>query len=213
MSETFENWDIDGMPIEFALGDDICNIGHEDERWKSSELPNVLVSNHGRFFDTINGRFIKPTHGDREGHKAIKITKNGKHIQKYAHRLIAKAFVPNPKNLPEVRHLDDQAENNEIENLAWGSRTDNMRDCISNGNFHFITKKEREKGLDPMRKPVKAVRMSDGKELYFRSVNDAARRTGAQQANVSKVLYGKRTNTVGHTYEFITKEEYNEKIH
>lgn len=206
-----KNWDIEGVPSNIIFGDYFPNIGYEDERWKKASLPDLYVSDCGRFYDAKNKRFVKPTHGDREGHKSIKITKNGVHMQKYAHRIIAEAFIPNPDKLPIVRHLDDEPENNCLDNLAWGTQSDNVRDAMKNGKSHFVSPEEREKGIDPMRKPVKAIREHDGKELYFRSVIESAKGTGAQQANVSKVLCGLRPRTVGHRYEYISKEEYNEK--
>lgn len=212
MNEMYDDWNINGMPGEYVFSEgEFYNVGHEDERWKRSELPGVLVSDQGRFFDADKRHFVKPTHGDREGHKAVKITKNGKHLQKYAHRLIANAFIPNPNNLPEVRHLNDCPSDNEIENLAWGTHSDNVRDAIQNGRTYTASVEIRDKSLESVRKPVKATNENTGKELYFRSVNDAARGTGAQQANVCKVLSGIRSRTVGHKYEYISKEEYNEK--
>jgi len=56
----------------------------------------------------------------------IRIGKKRKHIS--LHRLLAIAFIPNPNNLPEVRHLDGNKLNNDLENLAWGTHKDNMLD-------------------------------------------------------------------------------------
>ena len=44
------------------------------------------------------------------------------------HRLVATAFIPNPKNLPLVRHIDDCRTNCRADNLCWGSHKDNMLD-------------------------------------------------------------------------------------
>lgn len=202
------DWETRGVPSVMKFGDDFPTMNYEDERWKDTELPNICVSDYGRFYNTRTNKFVEPTHGDGQGHKAVKVGVNGKHYQAYAHRLIAKAFIPNPNNYPLVRHLDDEKDNNEIGNLAWGTQSDNLRDALENGRTFTASPEVRDKSLDWCRKPVKVIRESDGKELYFRSVNDAARGTGAQQANVCKALAGTRPRAMGNKYEYISKEEY-----
>ena len=42
------------------------------------------------------------------------------------HRLVAKAFIPNPENKPEVDHIDRDTKNNSLSNLRWVNRKDNI---------------------------------------------------------------------------------------
>lgn len=53
------------------------------------------------------------------------------------HRLVALVFIPNPQNLPVVRHLNHDTWNNGVENLAWGTHQDNMDDRRTNGTHGF----------------------------------------------------------------------------
>ena len=43
------------------------------------------------------------------------------------HRILARHFIPNPENLPQVDHIDRNKTNNSIENLRWVSAGENLR--------------------------------------------------------------------------------------
>ena len=43
------------------------------------------------------------------------------------HRLVAEAYIPNPENLPQVDHIDNDKTHNYINNLQWITNRDNCR--------------------------------------------------------------------------------------
>lgn len=201
-------WPIYGTPSEYVLGDGAYNQEeYFDEMWKESSLPEVMVSDHGRFYNTKTKRFLKPTHGDGHGHLAIKAGKKEMRRQGYVHRLIAQAFVPNENNYSIVRHLDDDPSNNEIENLAWGTQKDNHADAVRNGTSYTLTAEDREKGFQKIRKPVYAINRETGERTLYPGQTEAARILGLQQANVFKVLQGKRSHAGGYGFEYAEKED------
>lgn len=53
------------------------------------------------------------------GYLFFSVHKNGILKQILVHRAVAKAFIPNPDNLPEVNHKDECKTNNVVENLEW----------------------------------------------------------------------------------------------
>lgn len=49
------------------------------------------------------------------------------------HRIVAKAFIPNPDNLPIVMHKDNNKKNNCVENLMWGTIAENTKTAYRDG--------------------------------------------------------------------------------
>ena len=58
-------------------------------------------------------------------HDYVQISLNGRTYR--LHRILARHFIPNPDNLPEIDHIDRNPLNNSIDNLKWSSRSDNLR--------------------------------------------------------------------------------------
>lgn len=58
----------------------------------------------------------------KDGYFQVALYKDGIRKIFYVHRLVAKAFIPNPDNLPEVNHKDENKSNNTVDNLEWCSR-------------------------------------------------------------------------------------------
>lgn len=61
------------------------------------------------------------------GYLTVNLSKDGKALNKTVHRLVARAFIPNPEGLPEIDHIDGDKTNNMIENLQWISHVENNR--------------------------------------------------------------------------------------
>lgn len=65
----------------------------------------------------------------------VNYTENGerKIWQQYIHILVAKCFIDNPENKPEVNHKDANKLNNCVDNLEWNTRLENMAHAASHG--------------------------------------------------------------------------------
>lgn len=59
------------------------------------------------------------------GYCRVHLWKNGIGKHHSLHRLVAQAFIPNPNNLPQVNHKDEDKTNNHAENLEWCNATYN----------------------------------------------------------------------------------------
>lgn len=75
-----------------------------------------------------------------KGYWIISLSKNGKKKMKFIHRLLAKAFIPNPENKPQINHIDNNSTNNAIENLEWCTAKENTQHSYRFGK-HALRKK------------------------------------------------------------------------
>lgn len=201
-------WATYGIPVfDFFDDDEYIPDEYMEERWKESDLPDIWVSNCGRFYNVVTQRFVNPTHGDDHGHQAVKVSSGGIRRQAYVHRLVAKEFIPNQGGLPMVRHLDDDPSNNAAENLAWGTQKDNHSDAVRNGTSYTITDEDRAISYKLSSHPVVAT-APDGTELYFASQCEASRSLGIPQANIWKVINGQRLKASGYLFREVRKEEF-----
>ena len=116
-------------------------------------LDKYVKSGYGSY-RLRKGKILSP--GIRpDGYLFVNLTYNGKHKTITVHRLVAQAFLPNPDNLSEVNHKDEDKSNNRVENLEWcdrkynlnyGSRKDKVRDTkIKNGYWTGLSKEEYKK--------------------------------------------------------------------
>ena len=72
----------------------------------------------------VRGRVLKP-HVKSHGYYAVSLPKNGKWHATEVHRLVARAFLPNPDKKKTVNHKDGNKLNNHVENLEWASYKEN----------------------------------------------------------------------------------------
>ena len=99
------------------------------EIWKPiKDFEYYFISNFGRVKSTKFGkeRILKLTK-DKDGYLIVNLYKNNKSKTFKVHRLVAEVFLPNPYNLPQVNHKDENPQNNIVTNLEWCDRLYNVR--------------------------------------------------------------------------------------
>lgn len=81
-------------------------------------------------------RELNPTvQKNNNGYACLTLKANNKRKQIYHHRFIAEIFLPNPKNLNEINHIDENKLNNSVENLEWCDRKYNASFSLSKSYF------------------------------------------------------------------------------
>jgi hypothetical protein len=88
----------------------------------NSYISNILTGKYVMPKDKI----LRPATGRRDKYQILTLCKNGKMKCFKIHRLVADAFVPNPKNMVCVNHIDCDRSNNHYTNLEWVSYSDNV---------------------------------------------------------------------------------------
>lgn len=102
--------------------------------------------------------------------------------------------------------LDNNRSNNNVENLSWGTYSENnqyMYDCKRHPLN--LTDETREKAYMKRRSPVKAINIITGENFIFVSQHDAARQLNVSQQHIWGVLNGYRKSTRGHYFEYLNK--------
>lgn len=206
------DWDTDGFPGEFIYGDDVyVDDYHMDERWKRvSGWDTYWVSDHGRVYGPGrygNGNFLDPVPQDDDYYK-VTLSEHGCKKDMRINRLVAKAFKPNPNNLPLVMHMDDDRTNNHVDNLEWGTYAENNQHCWDVGRHPVtLTDEIRELAMQKRRTPIAAINITTGERMVFDSQHDAARALCVSQQHIWGVLNGYRKTTGGYRFEYIDREE------
>ena len=80
-----------------------------------------------------HGKKLSPVDNGK-GYLILNLNINGKRKCKAIHRIMAEAFIPNPKCLPEVNHIDANRRNNSIDNLEWVTHGDNIQHSYNMSN-------------------------------------------------------------------------------
>ena len=144
------------------------------------------ITRDGKVWSYKRNKFLKHVL-DKDDYHKVSLCKNGKKKSFRIHRLVAKAFIPNPNNLPEVNHKDEDKSNNCVENLEWMSKIDNI-------NYGTGSKRSAKKRS----KPVYCIELNK----IFDGARQAARELGLDNSNIIKCCKGKLKTTGGYHFRY-----------
>jgi hypothetical protein len=127
---------------------------------------------------------LKP-HLNNRGYYDISLRKNGKRKLIHVHRLVAEAFIPNPKNKKEVNHLGKKNDNS-IEKLEWVTSKENVQHAFRTKRINHCGEKNGNAKLNW--KLIRYIRKEYGKnKISFRKLG---KRYGVSGWNISQIIKG-----------------------
>jgi hypothetical protein len=125
MTNLHENW----LPINGYLGAyEVSDLGRV--RTVERFIPN-------RYGFRRLSPIIRKQRKDKGGYLIVDLRFDMGIECKKVHRLVAEAFIPNPKNLKEVNHIDHNKENNCVNNLQWVTRSQNVAHTVENKKHSY----------------------------------------------------------------------------
>lgn len=139
----------------------------------------------------VKGRIIKSVKCTN-GYYEAPLNRNGVRKVMLLHRVVANVFIPNPFNLPEVNHKDENIANNRADNLEW---------CTSKYNANYGTRNERML-VGRETKPVIQLDKDGNYIKRWSSMMDACREYGADISSMIRVCKGKQKTCKGYKWEY-----------
>lgn len=178
----------------------VSNLG----RVKSLDRVVQFKDGRSRLF---KGTILSQGHHKDTGYMTINLSKESKLYPKDVHRLVAKAFVLNPDNLPCVDHINCIKTDNRSDNLRWCTHEQNIHYAMNAGLIDIKAKiailkdpKTRLASWESTRHPVMR---SDGK--CFDTVSEAALVTGCSRRAITLILNGTNKSVHGYSFTYIDK--------
>lgn len=188
------------MSVSGSLALTICGV---IEAW----LPAVGYEGTYEVSDYRRVRRVAPGHGTyvgkilspwihRDGCPMVSLSLGGKRTNRKISNLVADAFLPPKSSTDQVlRHLNDDPTDNRIENLAWGTYSDNMADSMRNGNFRAPGTRGSAHGMTKLTdEKVAAIRRQDADGVPHATI---AIQHGIATGSVSKIVTGRTWGHIG----------------
>ena len=168
------------------------------EPWKNYQVSNfgqILSLNYHR---SGRAKLMNPWK-DKDGYLKIGLRKDGKQKHFYVHRLVVETFIPNPNNLPEVNHKDEDKTNNFVGTPENDYKDGNLEWCTREYNTNYGTRNERS--AKTKSKPVLQFTLDGILVKEWPSTKECGR-NGFHSSAVSRCCNGKQPHYKGYIWQY-----------
>lgn len=125
------------------------------------------ISILGRVKNIQTGKTLKCR--NTNGYSTVILCGEYKPITCYIHRLVAKAFIPNPANKQTVNHINGDKSDNRVENLEWATQKENIHHALRTGLS--------DSGI----KPIKCIETG----IIYKSLREASKKLNIHETAIS----------------------------
>lgn len=143
----------------------------------------------------VEERILKQSDA-KDGYKVVTLAKNKNNVMNRVHRLVAKAFIPNEDNKPQVNHINEKKSDNRASNLEW---------CTSKENINHGTGIERR--ADKGRKRIMGTHINNGKKIIYKSITESEK-DGFNSRVITQACRNQRNQHFGYVWRYIDEETY-----
>ena len=185
-----------------------------DEWVVCEDYPSYMINRKGEVRSLLTNKILRPAKL-KTGYMCVGLRKNGISKTVRVHRLLAKAFIPNPDNKPHVDHINGVRDDNRLENLRWCTNQENQSFELARlNNSKALT--GRKQSPEAVAKRAKTLQKSIGKKVNqytldgefvasYNSFNEARRLTGVWDASVRSCCMGRFKQAGGYIWRFATE--------
>lgn len=137
----------------------------------------VVPHGLGNRIRKIQQKLISPWK-DNHGYRSVSLSKDGVVKKVKVHKLVAEAFIENPKDKPTVNHINEIRGDNRVDNLEWATYQENNN---HGGHNQRVSK--------TLSKPVTQLDRTGKKIADFENIAEASKATGVHAANIKSCLH------------------------
>lgn len=164
-------------------------------RYRSLDRYIVCKNRWGELSEFYRPGQIMKCSLNNKGYCIAHLSNHNKSTTVLLHRLVAETFIPNPNNLPEVNHEDENKLNNRVDNLKWCDR-------IYNNNYGKLNKEGRRVSRKHIMKKVAQYDMDGNLIKIYDGLNIAKEITGINNITIARCCDGKQKTSGGYIWKY-----------